>query len=234
MTHNRASPRVWHILWQWYLKNWETSRTFALTFDLRRVMGYWASWVFTTSSCNQDECDLYALHSNAEPLSFNKEDSWAYSVQSSSVWRCVQALLMIREKSCETTWPCISPQHNLTKCCTHRCVYREMHAPMHTQWCVCPFSVAIFAVVSVSNLICTILYPTPSWPQTGCHGWIATVEGGRYRESRLRGIMQNEKEGGGRMQREKEIKRGRINSEKKETERAGVGEWNKWISSGGH
>lgn len=39
--------------------------------------------------------------------------------------------------------------------------------------------------------------------------------------------MQNEKEGGGRMQREKEIKRGRINSEKKETERAGVGEWNK-------
>lgn len=47
--------------------------------------------MFATSDCNQDECDLYTLHSNAEPLNFKKEGSWAYSAQLSSLRRCEQA-----------------------------------------------------------------------------------------------------------------------------------------------
>lgn len=62
---------------------------------------------------------------------------------------------------------------------------------MHSELCIGPFSLAIFAVVSVSNLICTILYPLPVG-----HRQAVTAEYGEKdtrRESRLKGIMQKEK-----------------------------------------
>lgn len=60
---------------------------YVLTLVLPRVTEYRESKVFSTSDCNQDECDPYTLHSNAEPLSSNKECSWAYAVQLTALWR---------------------------------------------------------------------------------------------------------------------------------------------------
>lgn len=84
---------------------------------------------------------------------------------------------------------------------------------MHREQCAGPFSSAIFAVVPVSNLICKNPSTHSQWTTDSLSQLNSNREEYIGRESKLTGIMRKEKgRGGGRMH-EKEIKRGRINSE---------------------
>lgn len=86
---------------------------------------------------------------------------------------------------------------------------RIIEEPVHSEWCVGPFSLAISAVVPVSNLICTILYPLPVG-----HRRTVTAEQQQQRQRRIWEGEQvkrhNAERGKGE---EKEIKRSRINSQ---------------------
>lgn len=139
-------------------------------------MGYRKSWVFSTSDCNQDECDPHNLHCNAESLSTLTRNSSGSILFNWVI--IVKDCFNNQQGSCRTPEPSFNNIIQTQKLHQLVCLQRfgNIKVPMCSDSCVSLFSLAIFVAVLVSNLIYRILNPLSADQRWTAAAAVATVK----------------------------------------------------------